>query len=146
MRNLFLSLLLIMILGLAGCVTTQELQQQQQAQREVQKQTLLAQAKEADCGPLPPNWQTLVKAFISEKLKDPDSAKFSFNAEASPTKGYDRWKGPDGGLTFFWVALCHVNAKNSYGGYTGNKLWWIAIKDGKVLDASPYHPATAPQF
>jgi hypothetical protein len=45
------------------------------------------------------------KASVLAQLKDPDSAKFGVAAE-------------------FPEAIClQVNAKNSYGGYTGNKIW-----------------------
>jgi len=126
---------------LAGCATGPSVYEQYQAKQvaeAAQKKAWLAQAKNAHCGPLPKDWQAQAKTHIISQLKDPDSAKFNFN-QREPIKGYVGWqKGPDGNYPLFcWVAFCAVNAKNSFGGYTGEKLWWITIRDGKVFGAGP---------
>jgi hypothetical protein len=136
--------ILVVTVGLAGCATGPsrlEQFQSKKAMEAAQKQTWLAQAQNEDCGPLPKNWQAQAKAHIARQLKDSDSAKFNFNLR-TPIKGYIRWnKGPDGNYPLFcWVAFCGVNAKNSFGGYTGESLWWIAIRDGKVFDAYSASP------
>lgn len=77
---------------------------------------------------LPPDWQALVKKAISAKLKDPDSAQFKF--EGKPVKG-------NVGHGEKWMTTVEVNAKNSFGGYTGYKTWAIAIKNGEVDFAEP---------
>ena len=87
--------------------------------------------------PLPKNWQSMVKDSISTRLKDPYSAKFRFleqpepyafsNADRYPSE-YHSAEYPMFGL----VGGVFVNAKNSYGGYTGEKLWIYIISNGAV--------------
>ena len=87
--------------------------------------------------PLPKNWQNAVKSAITSHLKDPDSAKFRFleppefygfsNADRYPsvfhTQDYPM---------FGYVGGVFVNAKSSYGGYTGETLWIYIISKGNV--------------
>lgn len=88
---------------------------------------------------LPKNWETIVENEISQHLKDPYSAKYSFDGlpsfysfsncgrfaksavlsvGTSPLAGY-------AGLVF-------VNAKNSYGAYAGKTPWFYMITDGSI--------------
>lgn len=72
-----------------------------------------------------------VEVAIKEKLKDPDSAKFS---------GWMVGLTNDTGAQWGCVT---VNAKNSFGGYTGNQTAWIYrgsdSSPWKVMDLSS-HP------
>ncbi|MDF2621428.1 MAG: hypothetical protein K0S00_4087 [Xanthobacteraceae bacterium] len=53
-----------------------------------------------------------VESGVREDLKDPDSAKFS---------GFVATKEPSSGM----VTVCgYVNARNSFGGYAGKKLFY----------------------
>lgn len=52
-----------------------------------------------------------IEAAAKGSLKDPDSAKFQ----------WQDYKGGD-------VYCAHVNAKNSYGGYSGNALMIVGVK------------------
>lgn len=86
--------------------------------------------------PLPPNTsfgtppadiETPVRAHFEQTLKDPESARFRFG---SPLKAHANWGILDG-AKIRWVGYMvpiEVNAKNSYGGYTGYKqymaLFW----------------------
>ncbi|MCC8365837.1 hypothetical protein J8V57_06000 [Xenorhabdus sp. PB61.4] len=81
----------------------------------------------ADYGSVPSNYKKLVKDQFEAALKDPDSAKYS------------NWTQPRQEVIFenkspvFGYSLCvNVNAKNSYGGYTGSQLHWIFIKNNQV--------------
>lgn len=93
-----------------------------------------------DVPPLPENWKEIVENGICRILKDPESARFRYPDEnqkycvlsnlqtgpmkpitldpASPLLGYS-------GIVF-------VNAKNSFGGYTGETPYWYMITDGKL--------------
>ncbi len=81
-------------------------------------------------GPItPPSEATLARnyaacqAAIRTKLKDPDSAKFDAftrSANAAPALDYPTWHA-----AIAYSGL--VNAKNSYGGYTGSKFAWCAF-------------------
>lgn len=67
--------------------------------------------------PVPPS----VTEYVAQQLKDPDSAKFR-NLEA-----FDGEQGR--------VVVCgEVNAKNSFGGYTGFQLFFVAYRNGQ-----PFH-------
>lgn len=72
---------------------------------------------------LPKDYQQLVIDAIKRNLKDPDSAKFVFDNEPIPAVAFDG----------SWEGEVNVNAKNSYGGYTGYQEWWYWIKGDKVV-------------
>lgn len=56
----------------------------------------------------------LAQRHVQERLKDPGSAMFR-NVTFNPTTG----------------SVCgEVNARNSYGGYTGYSYFWLRIVDG----------------
>lgn len=138
----------VILLSLFGCVKTQE--QQISERIFTQRAEMISAVKAAldsslDISPLSGDWKKIVESSISLILKDPDSAKYTFidtpqyygfsnrgkyrgdfNSGRSPILGY--------------IGSVLVNAKNSYGGYTGNKLWMFIISDGKVeyLSTNPY--------
>lgn len=63
----------------------------------------------------------VIEAVAKEQLKDPDSAKFT-------------WQDYRGGETY----CAYVNAKNSYGGYSGDELLIVGVKlnaKGQVISA-----------
>lgn len=63
--------------------------------------------------------------LVKEALKDPDSAKFS------DLKAYGRESDPRS------IDVCgRVNAKNSYGGYSGSA--WFVVTRGEVLIYDSY--------
>ncbi|CDH07322.1 exported hypothetical protein [Xenorhabdus bovienii str. oregonense] len=63
--------------------------------------------------PLNQEEEATIKAWVSRALKDPDSAKFIFR---------DRVVSINGESEYIYCGL--VNAKNSYGGYSG----WMVFK------------------
>ena len=89
-----------------------------------------------DFGPQPTNikMENLKSAFYN--FKDPYSVVVTeLKTAAYPKRGYMLdvngklyWKG--------WVTLVNANAKNSYGGYIGNKPYFVAMKNGKGFLAS----------
>jgi hypothetical protein len=83
--------------------------------------------KNANYGAYPTDYEALVKNWGSANLKDPDSARYS--KISKPRKEYMfENKQP-----FFGYSICAaINAKNSYGGYTGNQTYWFLIRDGKI--------------
>jgi hypothetical protein len=105
--------LLIACLSLAGCVTPPTQQQ----------------IESADYGTYPGEYKEVITKYMRHRLKDPDSAKYEFlNA---PKEG---WNGM-GGKHFGYVVCAAINARNSYGGYTGAQLSYFMIKNGLVIDA-----------
>jgi hypothetical protein len=121
MRNiLFASLLLFF----AGCATTP-----------TASTAGLAPAANSkappDHGPSPgESAQSDVQRAMEISLKDADSAKYRFGDlyRAKSFKGLIR----GGGYTYGWGMDFLVNAKNSFGGYTGFEPWQAFWADGKV--------------
>lgn len=77
------------------------------------------------CTPSEKDFIVMGESLVKDTLKDPDSAKFeSFFRNFGENTGY----------------VCgYVNAKNSYGAYTGKKPYYVRIevKDGKVNNHGP---------
>lgn len=70
------------------------------------------------------------RRFILSVLKDPESARLAFlglEKDAIPAEYASPKAVP------VWVSRVSVNAKNSFGGYTGSKVWRIAWQNGKIL-------------
>ena len=82
----------------------------------------------ADFGKLPTDYKEMVKRDLLGQLKDPYSAVMTFG---EPRKGYAA-KGlvNGGGNRFGYYIPVAVNAKNSYGGYTGDQMYYYFFTEG----------------
>ncbi|WP_071531994.1 hypothetical protein [Kosakonia radicincitans] len=88
----------------------------------------------ANYGSLPGNYQDLIKDHFNVVLKDPESARYTF---MPPYKGYSQdgaLAESGGGVRFGYVVPVLVNAKNSYGGYTGNHQYAFIFSNGVLYD------------
>jgi hypothetical protein len=90
----------------------------------------------ADYGTYPTNYEESIKAYMSHMLKDPYSAQYEFINRPKPG-----WHGL-GGSNFGYVVCTYINAKNSFGGYTGAKLNYFMIRNGQVI----YHLGGGDQY
>ena len=95
---------------------------------------MLNSATTADFGSEPPiDHQEMEKALIRPGLKDPDSAKFDFGAVVRTTI-------PSGFASptpiLVWRTDVNVNARNSFGGYTGFQPYHFAWRDGRLIAVS----------
>jgi hypothetical protein len=80
-------------------------------------------------GPIPDDYQEIVRAYMDGILIDPESARYS------------GWRVPKRGTVqdYFgryvtgWKVCAEVNAKNRFGGYTGKQLHFFLIHGGKVV-------------
>ena len=83
--------------------------------------------------------ETAAKAFFNTRLKDPESARYSF----SPLyKGYipgSRMRGKN--LEVGYLLDVNVNAKNSYGGYVGAKPYKFLIRNDQVVQVMEVYPS-----
>ena len=87
----------------------------------------------ADYGQYPDNYEAIVKGFYNMALKDPESAKYS-----NITAPYRTYLGSRLGDTKYgWLTCATVNAKNSFGGYTGYTTDGLLIKNGTVIQYVP---------
>lgn len=78
-----------------------------------------------------------VKEYFDGVLKDPDSAKYKFSPIQKSHIVSSAWEGRQ--LYAGYVMTVKVNAKNSYGGYTGNEDYVFLFHNGvltKGLKAS----------
>lgn len=94
-----------------------------------------AEVNSAVYEPLPSNYKEQIQQMMESRLKDPDSAKFKF---FEPRKGFT-----ESTRHFGYVVPVGINAKNSYGGYTGYQAHYFVyyqgmfkdVTDGVMLDA-----------
>ena len=125
-----ISLVSIAIILLAGCVTTP---QEDPVEKEAERVWIRSLQEAQDgYGPRPDNYQEIIKEYMYKSLKDPESARYSeFSPLANDLKIVDAKRR----LAVLGYSTCvEINAKNSYGGYTGAKRHWFLIRDGQVVD------------
>jgi hypothetical protein len=76
------------------------------------------------------------KEFLKEYLKDPASAIYEWNPV------YNGWvrEAPlsGGGLKFGYLLDGNINAKNSYGGYTGFAPYQFFFHNGNIINVLEY--------
>lgn len=91
-------------------------------------------AADADYGAYPDNYEQLIKEYLARSLKDPDSVRYT-----DFTKPRKEHAIENAGLKqaiYGYSSCVLVNAKNSYGGYTGNHQYWFFIQNGKIVRSS----------
>lgn len=76
-----------------------------------------------------------VRISDSVTLKDPESAIYAFSP--APIKGWFRGKGEK--VRYAWKISYTVNAKNSYGGYTGSKVHWRWYRGDAMVGLGWFH-------
>jgi hypothetical protein len=98
----------------------------------INRDKLLQSATEADFGPPPPeNHEEIEKAFILENLKDPESARFRSIDKINKTAIQSGFASPTPILV--WITALSVNAKNSYGGYSGFQYYAFAWQNERLV-------------
>lgn len=100
-----------------------------------QRDEILKKNSEADFSPAPPaDREKQERDLILSVLKDPDSARLAFlGVEKDAIQR--QVLSPD--AVPVWVSKVSVNARNSFGGYTGAQAWRIAWHKGKLFAYSP---------
>jgi hypothetical protein len=85
---------------------------------------------DSDYGEPPNNVDDLIAAYLRDKLKDPYSAQIE--RVAGPGRTYQKASllGPS---TYGWGICFRVNAKNSFGGYTGFRTHVIVFRNGSIV-------------
>jgi hypothetical protein len=101
------------VLGLAGCAT-------------------------ADAGtgaePYPANYKQIVKTYIRDNFKDPDSVRDAEIAAPLPSKGPSLLPVTGEFTSGYWVVCLKTNAKNSFGAYTGKTEMALLVRRGQVAN------------
>lgn len=78
-------------------------------------------------GYCPRDWEDKVEEAVRARLKDPDSAKIRYGYP------HDQARWEDGKRYVYGVVPIYVNAKNSFGAYTGETQWFAIFESGAVL-------------
>jgi hypothetical protein len=95
------------------------------------------QIRTANYGPVPENYQEIVKSNMKGTLFDPYTAV------------YDNWTGPVKGAyaqdyqgnTFYGYAVCvDINSKNQMGGYVGSRPYYFTLINGTVVHREGGYP------
>ncbi len=82
-----------------------------------------------DYGSYPKNYEKIIKDYFAGILKDPGSPTFAFTKP--PTQSYDGYLNKEN--RFGYVVCGTVNAKNSYGGYTGPEPFYIFLRNDRII-------------
>lgn len=113
LRNLLFFPLYAIFLVMVGCV----------------KAPTTMEVNNADYGTYPTNYEEVIKAYLGNVLKDPYSAKVEF--VKGPSTG---WYAQFNGSKFFGYRVCaEINAKNSYGAYSGKNTHYFMINNERVI-------------
>ena len=78
--------------------------------------------------------QKIADAYLVRQLKDPESRRVTFYALE---KGYCKPDGMFSDWVYGYKMRTAVNAKNSFGGYTGKKFLDFFFINGKLLKVFP---------
>jgi len=120
MRTIVLILVTLTSLTLSGCGVMY---------RSAAEDFMRTQPPSAWGEPPPSNHKELEQIFILGLLKDPNSAIISFG-ESSRIVTTASALSPQ--VVPVWASPVYVNAKNSFGGYTGRKRWLFCYQNGKL--------------
>jgi hypothetical protein len=82
-------------------------------------------------GEPPRGYEDAIRAYFETTLKDPESARYKFG-EPFKAHGNSGWMR-GGGVTWVGYAVdVDVNAKNSFGGYTGYQRYIVAFTGEQI--------------
>ena len=111
LRTLFLSVMMGLLTGCVAPPTEQE----------------LAKAY-ASLGPWPSDHESVIREYMADLLKDPYSARYEDTRLLGPG-----WYKSLNDLYAGYVVCSQINAKNSFGAYTGRQLHYFLIDDDWVI-------------
>lgn len=109
---------LLLLLLVAGCVTNS---------RPVSE---TVDTVNADYGVYPHEYVASIKAWAQANLKDPESARYGYISRPRQEYVVENHKP-----VFGYSVCAQINAKNSYGGYTGNEIFWFFFRYGQLFRA-----------
>ena len=101
-------LILALAAGLAGCATR-----------------LSPAETDAKYGPVPSDYKEKIKAYMEPRLKEPGSGRYNFDVPP--------FMAPSPHLEGGWTVTFFLNAKNSYGGYSGDKVAGCLFRQGEIV-------------
>ena len=95
----------------------------------------------ADYGPYPSNYRELVNAWIKRSMKDPYSVR---DVQMGEPEKFWVAEAPilGGKKTYGYMIAVALNAKNSFGAYTGRQAYQLQIREGRVIAQQWMNPPT----
>ena len=91
-------------------------------------------------GKYPTSYKSLVRSWFTKTLKDPYSAKYG--GVTRPRKEHAIEDGSQHKAIFGWSVCATVNAKNGFGAYVGNTVYWFLIADGAIARTQELEQST----
>lgn len=79
-------------------------------------------------GPYPTNYKEIVMNWLNSQLVDAATAKIEWQGDPQPAD-----LGKNGEHRYGYLVQFSVNARNSFGTYTGKQQHGALIKDGEVI-------------
>ncbi|MDR0771240.1 MAG: hypothetical protein LBE75_08635 [Burkholderiales bacterium] len=136
LSNRLIFLLAISTVTLSGCYQYSEAYKRSGAGL---PEPMPAEMASADYGSPVIDQDQIFKEWVLPRLKDPDSAKFE---KTKPAQKAHKWlwndKKKESESVFGYEFCGAVNAKNSYGGYTGTNYYYLFVRDNKILHYSDF--------
>lgn len=86
-----------------------------------------------DFGPYPSEIESKVRAYFEAVLKDPESARYR-HEDGFIKVVCNKWLGERAITYAGWGKVVGVNAKNSYGGYTGETRYAFLFEGERIYD------------
>lgn len=87
-----------------------------------------------DHGSYPASYESIIKGWYAENLKDPTSV--IYGRISKPRKEHAVTNQFRREVVHGYSVCASVNAKNGYGGYTGQKQRWFLIRNGQIVRTS----------
>jgi len=77
-----------------------------------------------EIGAFPENYEELWGQYLMRAARDPSSVQTSISKPTLTKEG--------------WATCAVLNAKNGFGGYSGNKGWYVVYRRGAIVSAMEY--------
>jgi hypothetical protein len=91
----------------------------------------------ADAGPVPADYAQQIDQWLRYNLKDYDSANIQLG---EPAKDYSNSLQGHNVITYGWMVAAQINAKNSFGGYTGFTPYQFFFVEGGLVIVRQWDP------
>ena len=90
-----------------------------------------ADIETADYGAYPHDYEGLIKEWYRQNLKDPDSVRFG--QITRPLREHAITNQFKKQAAYGYSVCGKVNARNSYGGFTGTKTRWFLVRNSRIV-------------
>ncbi len=88
-------------------------------------------------GPFPENYKQIVADYVKKRYFDPTSI-IQAEINQPEARQFPDWMKLSGDQRDGWRVCWKANAKNRFGGYTGQNYHGITINNGKIVETNVY--------